>query len=119
LQTARYAIHVDLDSLFFDLNSSLPNVMPPPDQFSRAVRNLGIRNVDFVVIYDRDGIYTGTRLWRIFKAMGHAQVGVLDGGFSAWLQHGFPISSSCAKPCDTGDFVARMNNLSFAMPNTC
>jgi thiosulfate/3-mercaptopyruvate sulfurtransferase len=59
--------------------------MPPTDQFSRADRDLAIRNVDFVVIYDRGGIYTSTRLWRIFKAMGHAQVGVLDDGFSAWL----------------------------------
>ena len=44
------AIHVDLDSLFCDLNSSLPHVMPPPDQLCRAVRDLGIRNVGFVVI---------------------------------------------------------------------
>jgi hypothetical protein len=27
-----------------------------------------------------------------------------------WLQRGFPISYSYAKPCETGDFVFRMNN---------
>ena len=76
-----------------DKNSNLPHMIPPPDEFSNHMRNLGITNSDTVIIYDTKGVWTATRGWWVFTIMGHKNVAVLNGGLPKWKAEGRPIES--------------------------
>jgi thiosulfate/3-mercaptopyruvate sulfurtransferase len=99
--------HFDFDKRICDPATPLPHMMPPPELFEREVRLLGIRNDSVIVIYDRVGVYASPRAWWMFKAMGHDQVAVLDGGLPAWLEAQLPCEPVGAQPVEPGDFVAR------------
>jgi thiosulfate/3-mercaptopyruvate sulfurtransferase len=97
----------DFDKRICDQATPLPHMMPPPELFEREVRSLGVRNDSVVVVYDRVGVYASPRAWWMFKAMGHEQVAVLDGGLPAWLEAQQPCEPVGARPVEPGDFVAR------------
>lgn len=60
--------------------------LPDPDTFVANLRNWGIDNDSFVVVYDAGNGSLAGRLWWMLKFwLGHDQVAVLNGGFSAWL----------------------------------
>lgn len=47
-----------------------------------------------VVAYDdRDGMYAA-RLWWMLRWLGHDRVALLDGGYSAWVSEGRPVTSN-------------------------
>jgi thiosulfate/3-mercaptopyruvate sulfurtransferase len=91
------AVHFDIDAIA-DRSTDLPHMMPAPDVFAKAVGALGIGNGDRVVVYDGAGIFSAPRVWWMFKAMGHDQVQVLDGGFPKWKREGQALESGPAKP---------------------
>ncbi|WP_417617610.1 sulfurtransferase [Oceanisphaera sp.] len=97
----------DFDSQIKDQNSPLPHMLPPAAQFSRQVSALGINNHHRIVIYDGDGIFAAPRAWWMFKAMGHEQVAVLDGGLPGWIAQHLPLESSAPAPVTQGRFVAQ------------
>ncbi|QSQ26149.1 sulfurtransferase [Pyxidicoccus parkwayensis] len=97
----------DLDGAFSDHAQSLPHMMPAPSDFEREARRLGVNRDSLVVVYDRVGLYSSPRAWWMFKAMGHAQVAVLDGGLPAWIEAGHPTSTDAAHIAREGDFVAK------------
>jgi thiosulfate/3-mercaptopyruvate sulfurtransferase len=66
-------------------------MMPSAELFTREVRALGIGQSAKIVVYDRLGVFSSPRAWWMFKAMGHAEVAVLDGGLPAWLAAGLPL----------------------------
>ncbi len=74
------AVFFDFDGEICDRSSPLPHMMPSASQFEQAVSALGITNEDVVVVYDSAGIFSAPRVWWMFKAMGHKQVALLDGG---------------------------------------
>ena len=55
--------------------------------------HLGIKNEDHVVVYDSYGIYCSPRVWWMFRAFGHENASVLDGGLLKWGQEGRPTES--------------------------
>ena len=81
----------DFDQRICDPNNSLPHMMPSAELFTREVRALGIGQSAKIVVYDRLGVFSSPRAWWMFKAMGHAEVAVLDGGLPAWLAAGLPL----------------------------
>ncbi|WP_242009220.1 sulfurtransferase [Robertkochia solimangrovi] len=85
----RGARKIDLQKDFSDLNSAFPNTFPALEFFEQTCCRLGIRNNSRIVIFDNLGIYTSPRLWWLFKAMGHEEVTVLDGGLPEWIRNGF------------------------------
>ena len=97
----------DFDKRIRDQTTPLPHMMPSPELFEREVRALGVRRDSVIVIYDRMGVYASPRAWWMFKAMGHEQVAVLDGGLPAWLEAQLPCEPLGARPVEPGDFVAR------------
>lgn len=97
----------DFDARICDQESPLPHMMPSPELFTREVRALGVGQDSVVVAYDRTGIFSSPRAWWMFRAMGHDQVAVLDGGLPAWLEAGLPRTSGSCPPALPGDFVAR------------
>lgn len=101
------AVFYDLDALS-DRDTTLPHMLPPPEQFARETGALGIGDGDMVVVYDGVGIFSAPRVWFALKAMGHEQVAVLDGGLPAWKAAGGVLESGPAKP-RPAKFTPRFN----------
>ncbi|WP_047420084.1 sulfurtransferase [Cellulophaga sp. Hel_I_12] len=83
----------DLKNNFSDKKSPYPNMLPKPEDFQRACRKLGINASSKLIIYDNLGVYSSPRVWWMFKAMGHSNVAVLDGGLPDWIANGYPIEA--------------------------
>lgn len=83
---------------FFDIDahsdprSDLPHMLPTPAAFAAAVQALGIGDGMRVVAYDQTGIWSSARVWWMFRAMGHEEVQVLDGGLPKWCREGRPLA---------------------------
>lgn len=60
------------------------NAMPTPQSFQSAVRSIGATTLDQVVIYDRDDPSASSVLWHLFRAFGHRDTCILEGGYAAW-----------------------------------
>ena len=88
------------DAQFFDIDeiadksSNLPHMMPTPDVFAHAVGAMGTGNENLVVIYGQDGIVMGpARAWWMFRAFGHDNVCILNGGLPAWKAASLPLNT--------------------------
>lgn len=99
----------DLKKNFSDLTSEYPNTMPSLEKFSDAARQLGINNNSAIVVYDELGIYSSPRAWWMFKAMGHDNIAVLDGGLPEWKKKGMPVEKNKIYQGERGDFTADYN----------
>ena len=90
-------------AIFFDINAiaddstDLPHMLPGPDQFGKAVGNLGITENDTIVVYDGSGFFSAPRVWWTFKIFGARNVFILDGGLPAWKQEGRPLNTGEVK----------------------
>ncbi len=83
----------DLESVFLDTTSSVPNAFPSEDHYTSSIHKLGINDESNVVIYDNQGIYSSPRAWVIFKVMGFENVYILDGGLPQWLSENKPCKA--------------------------
>ncbi|OEJ32681.1 sulfurtransferase [Streptomyces subrutilus] len=81
----------DLDGELSDHTSAVPHTMPGVQEFTEALRALGVDDTDTVVVYDAQGIYSSARAWWMLRAMGFDRVAVLDGGLPAWTAAGHPV----------------------------
>lgn len=99
------AVFLDIDAVS-DHATDLPHMLPAPADFEAAIGALGISNSDQVVVYDTAGIFSAPRVWWMFRAMGHANVAVLDGGLPAWQAEDCPVETGEASPEPT-TFTAR------------
>jgi len=103
----------DLNKNFSNLSSPLPHTMPNAEHFQQQARNLGICSDTQIIVYDDQGLFSSARAWYMFKAMGHQNVAVLDGGLPAWHESGFPVSPAPLSPIESGNFIAKFNKESF------
>lgn len=87
------AVFFDLDGIS-DHDSALPHMLPPADDFAKAVGQLGIRETDTIVVYDHQGLFSAARVWWMFGLMGAQRVCVLDGGFPKWKAEGRAVETS-------------------------
>jgi thiosulfate/3-mercaptopyruvate sulfurtransferase len=84
-------------AVFFDINaiadtsSNLPHMVPSPEVFSSAMRQLGIGDGQTIVVYDGIGLFSAARVWWTFRIFGVREVYILDGGFPKWKTEGRPI----------------------------
>ena len=98
---------------FFDLDaisnarSTLPHMLPQPEEFARAVAAEGVGDTTEVIVYDQRGIFSAARAWWMFRAFGHDAVSVLDGGLPAWIAQGGAIETGIATPATPARFTAR------------
>jgi thiosulfate/3-mercaptopyruvate sulfurtransferase len=99
----------DFDNDIRDKNTNLPHMMPSAESFTDEMQNLGINKDSVIVVYDYVGIFSSPRAWRMFRAMGHDQVAVLNGGLPAWKNADLPCDAKRAerKADHRGDFVAQ------------
>ena len=84
-------------ALFFDIDditddkSSLPHMLPSTVKFSSRMKKMGIGDGARIVVYDTTGIFSAARVWWTFRAMGHRDVAVLNGGLKKWKAEGRPL----------------------------
>jgi thiosulfate/3-mercaptopyruvate sulfurtransferase len=91
------AVFFDIDEIA-DKSFALPHMLPPQDLFERAVGDMGMTENDSVVVYDDKGLFSAARVWWTFRAMGHRNVAVLDGGLPKWLAEDRPVTADVTKP---------------------
>jgi len=112
---AEYAIAHIPGAVFFDIDeisdetSDLPHMLPSPVKFASRVRKLGLGDGSRIVVYDQLGLRSAARVWWSFRAMGHEDVVVLDGGLPKWIAEGRPIEDLSPAPRDR-HFTARYSN---------
>ncbi len=99
----------DYDKQICKPNCSLPHMLPSAALFQEEVRKLGINTDSAIVVYDDVGIYASPRAWWMFRAMGHSNVAVLDGGLPAWLKAEGAVSPQLAAVEHLGNFEASLN----------
>ena len=85
---------IDIDSPEFSNKAiDLPHMMPSASLFAESVTNLGISNDDHIILYASSGSFGAPRVWWMFRAFGHANVSILQGGLDAWTAAGGPIEA--------------------------
>lgn len=90
------AVYLSLDG---DLSASTgPGRHPLPETqvFAARLGEVGIGNGHTVVAYDDAGGAYAARVWWMLRSLGHTGVGVLDGGWRAWLATGGRVSAEVA-----------------------
>ncbi|MGE3146571.1 MAG: 3-mercaptopyruvate sulfurtransferase [Pseudorhodoplanes sp.] len=85
------AVFFDIDAIA-DKSSPLPHMLPSPEQFSSAMRNMGIGDGQTIVVYDGAGLFSAPRVWWTLRVFGVRDVYILDGGFPKWKAEGRPIA---------------------------
>jgi thiosulfate/3-mercaptopyruvate sulfurtransferase len=85
---ARFA---DLVSDFSDPEEPFAFTRPTAARLAGAAQAIGLTNSQRIVVYDNSTGIWAARLWWLFKAFGHEQVSVLDGGLTAWLAESGPL----------------------------
>jgi len=98
--------YFNLKNNFSDRENPIPNTLPNESQFEYECRRLGINKTSKIVVFDNLGIYSSPRVWWMFKAMGHNDVYVLNGGLPEWIKNGFETSEKKTDKYKTGDFKA-------------
>ena len=99
------AVYFDIDQVS-DHSSDLPHMLPESADFAVAARRLGVSQNSTVVVYDAQGIFSAPRVWWSFRAMGHVNTVVLDGGLPKWIAEGRPVESGW-REAPHGEFKAR------------
>jgi len=97
----------DLKNKFSDNDAPFPTTFPSKEQFTRSAQELGINKDSAIVIYDDKGIYSSPRAWWLFKAFGHDNVAVLDGGLPAWKNAKLQVENKQDYKGKLGDFKAK------------
>jgi thiosulfate/3-mercaptopyruvate sulfurtransferase len=98
----------DIKNNFSDTSNPLPNTFPTAEQFTAESQKLGINKNSVIVVYDNLGVYSSPRAWWMFKAMGHSNVFVLDGGLPEWIKEGYPTVTTKETNSIIGDFEANL-----------
>ncbi len=108
-QTIAYipgSLRFDFDNEIREHNTPLPHMMPTAEFFTEEMQKLGIDEDSVIVAYDNVGVYASPRAWWMFRAMGHDNVAVLDGGLPAWMEAGYETSPALATPSVRGNFAS-------------
>ncbi|HEY6979878.1 3-mercaptopyruvate sulfurtransferase [Reyranella sp.] len=102
------AVFFDIDEIA-DTTSPLPHMLPSPEKFSARVRKLGLGDGNKIVIYDTTPMTGAARVWWMFRAMGHKDVSILDGGLPKWMAEGRAVTDDPPLPRNR-HFTARLDN---------
>ena len=102
------AVFFDIDKIA-DTRIPLPHMLPSPEQFSSAMRKMGIGDGMRLVIYDAQGIFSAARVWWTFRAMGKEDVAVLNGGLAKWKAEDRPLAEGPPQTRGPRHFTSRRN----------
>lgn len=86
-------------SVFFDIDAiadhtvDLPHMLPQPEAFAAAMRELGISETMRLVVYDAAGLQGVARVWWTLRLFGAKDVKILTGGLPKWKAERRPLES--------------------------
>ncbi|ANN16473.1 3-mercaptopyruvate sulfurtransferase [Amycolatopsis orientalis] len=101
------AVYVDLDTaLAGEPGDGGRHPLPEPETLQRHLRAAGVRTGHPVVVYDDSDGSVAARAWWLLRWAGHAEVAVLDGGFTAWTEEERPVTAEVPAP-EEGDIVVK------------
>ncbi len=103
------AIFFDIDDIADETNP-LPHMLPTTAKFASRMKRMGIGDGMRVVAYDSEGLYSAARVWWMFRAMGHEDVAVLNGGLKQWEAEGRPVTDEPPPPRSERHFTPRFNS---------
>ncbi|MEK4043014.1 sulfurtransferase [Paenibacillus sp. FSL H8-0048] len=66
--------------------------LPDTQVLASRLSKLGIGNHSRIVAYDDENGMNAARLWWLLRYLGHEQVFILEGGFSAWKADKYPVT---------------------------
>lgn len=102
------------DAVFFDIEalsdhtSPLPHMMPRPEAFAVAMRELGVNHDRHLVVYDEGNLFSAPRAWWMLRTFGVENVSILAGGLAGWKRDELPLQQgNVALP--EGDFEVKFN----------
>lgn len=73
--------------------------LPDENSFAQKLATMGvIFGETLVVAYDDLRFAFAARLWWLLRYLGHEKVALLDGGWNAWQQQGYPLSDQLPPP---------------------
>ncbi len=79
----------------------IPGMAPAVPELETLIGSLGISNEDYVVIVPAGTspveIASATRVYWLFKVLGHERISILDGGFAAWKAAGLAVTSEATQ----------------------
>jgi thiosulfate/3-mercaptopyruvate sulfurtransferase len=85
--------HLDRDLSGPPVTDKGRHPLPTPAALTLLFGRLGIDEKKQVIAYDNNNGMAAARLWWLLRYMGHPAVAVLDGGWPAWQEAGFPTRS--------------------------
>jgi thiosulfate/3-mercaptopyruvate sulfurtransferase len=103
-------------ALFFDIDdirdetSDLPHMLPSQVKFASRMKKMGIGDGMRIVVYDTHGLFSAARAWWTFRAMGHKDVAVLNGGLRKWKAEGRPLEDGRPVPRTARHFTPLKDN---------
>jgi len=97
---------------YFDLNQDLSAPVgkhggrhPFPDihQLVDKLRTAGVNQDSLIVAYDDQRFAFAARLWFLCRFLGHTNIKLLDGGFTAWKNAGLPVTQTLPPAAEKGN----------------
>lgn len=84
------AVFFDIEALS-DHTSPLPHMMPRPEAFAVAMRELGVFQDKHLVVYDDGNLFSAPRAWWMLRTFGVENVSILAGGLAGWEREELPL----------------------------
>ncbi|QLR44196.1 3-mercaptopyruvate sulfurtransferase [Enterobacter sp. RHBSTW-00994] len=84
------AVFFDIEALS-DHTTALPHMMPRPEAFAVAMRELGVSRDKHLVVYDEGNLFSAPRAWWMLKTFGVEKVSILAGGLAGWKRDELPL----------------------------
>jgi thiosulfate/3-mercaptopyruvate sulfurtransferase len=103
------ALFFDIDDLS-DEKSDLPHMLPSTVKFASRMKKMGIGDGKRIVVYDTLGLFSAARVWWTFRAMGHQDVAVLNGGLPKWKRENRPLEDMPPPPRSARHFTPLQNS---------
>lgn len=103
----------------FDLNQDLSSSVgehggrhPFPDinNLVEKLREAGVNSDTLIVAYDDQRFAFAARLWFLCRYIGHRNIKLLDGGFSAWKNSGFPVTDDAPAVATKGTLEPKLQS---------
>ena len=91
------AVFFDIDAIA-DHTTDLPHMLPRPEEFARAMAELGLGDGMRFVVYDSANLQGGARVWWTLRAFGARDVKLLAGGLPRWRAENRRLESGPLQP---------------------
>ncbi|MFV0261836.1 MAG: 3-mercaptopyruvate sulfurtransferase [Kluyvera sp.] len=99
------AVFFDIEALS-DHTSPLPHMMPRPEAFAVAMRELGVSRDKHLVIYDEGNLFSAPRAWWMLRTFGAERVSILASGLAGWQRDDLLLEQGDVKTAE-GEFEAK------------